>query len=178
MITTGKPRESTMRKGIGSTGFICFAAALGGYLFGFDTAVISGTIELVKGQFNMDAVTEGWFVSSGLLGSIIGVIIAGLLSDTIGRKNVLILSAVLFLASGVGCAWSRFSRYAGLVPAGRGYRRGSSFGYFADVHCRICSGRSWGKMIASYQLAITAGILLAYVSNAFLVELNGYYSAE
>ncbi len=160
-----------MIKSIQTTGFICFAAALGGLLFGFDTAVISGIIELVNRQFTMDAVMEGWFVSSGLLGSIIGVIVAGLLSDTIGRKNVLILSAVLFLASGVGCAWSGSAAmlvwYRLVGGIGVGVASVISPMYIAE----FAPARSRGKMIALYQLAITVGILLAYFSNAFLADL-------
>ncbi|MEJ7739877.1 MAG: sugar porter family MFS transporter [Chitinophagaceae bacterium] len=159
-----------MVKGVQTTGFICFAAALGGLLFGFDTAVISGTIQLVNKQFNMNAVTEGWFVSSGLLGSIIGVIIAGLLSDKIGRKNVLILSAVLFLASGLGCAWSDSADmlvwYRLVGGIGVGVASVISPMYIAE----FAPARSRGKMISLYQLAITVGILLAYFSNAFLLD--------
>ncbi|MBW7893130.1 MAG: MFS transporter, partial [Chitinophagaceae bacterium] len=57
--------------------FVCFIAALGGFLFGFDTAVISGVVGFVKGEFSMSAAREGWFVSSALLGCIIGGAIAG-----------------------------------------------------------------------------------------------------
>ena len=71
---------------------LSIVAALGGFLFGFDTAVISGTISFVKIQFGMDAVAEGWFVSSALLGCIIGVSMAGFLSDKFGRKKIMILS--------------------------------------------------------------------------------------
>lgn len=70
---------------------VCLVAALGGFLFGFDTAVISGTVSLVKHDFNLDAMHEGWFVSCALLGCIIGVSLSGKLSDTYGRKLILIL---------------------------------------------------------------------------------------
>ena len=85
---------------------LAFIAALGGFLFGFDTAVISGTIGFVKSQFILDALSEGWFVSIALLGCIFGVVIAGYLSDKFGRKLVLILSAILFSISAIGCAVS------------------------------------------------------------------------
>lgn len=161
-----------MVKGIQTTGFICFAGALGGLLFGFDTAVISGTIELVNKQFKMNAVTEGWFVSSGLLGCIIGVILAGLLSDKIGRKKVLILSAVLFLVSGLGCAWSNSANmlvwYRWVGGIGVGVASVISPIYIAE----FAPAGSRGKMISLYQLAITVGILSAYFSNAFLLNLT------
>ena len=66
--------------------FIALTAALGGFLFGYDTAVISGTIGFVKSKFALDAVMEGWFVSSALVGCIAGVSFAGGLSDRLGRK--------------------------------------------------------------------------------------------
>ena len=82
---------------------LALIAALGGFLFGFDTAVISGTEGFVKDQFQLTALTEGWFVSIALLGCIVGVLIAGFLSDALGRKPVLILSAILFSGFAVGC---------------------------------------------------------------------------
>ena len=89
-----------------NTVFICLSVAFGGLLFGFDTAVISGTIEPVKHQFNMNASKVGWFVSSGLVGCIAGVIIAGMLSDFLGRKPTLLLAGFAFLISGLGCSLS------------------------------------------------------------------------
>src|SRR6478609_4707292 len=99
-------QHTTTKKGSIYLYLICLVAALGGFLFGFDTAVISGTVSLVKKDFSLDAVSEGWFVSCALLGCIAGVCFSGKLSDKYGRKPVLILSAVLFLASALGCMFS------------------------------------------------------------------------
>ena len=79
-------------------------ASLGGFLFGYDTAVISGTINFVSSQFQLDAAGTGWYVSSALLGCISGVSVAGVLSDKFGRKKLLIVSALLFGISAIGCA--------------------------------------------------------------------------
>jgi SP family arabinose:H+ symporter-like MFS transporter len=80
--------------------FICIVAALGGLLlFGYDTAVISGTIGLLRNQFNLSTGLEGTLVSAVLFGSIIGCLIAGYLSDKFGRKEVLILSGLLFIVA-------------------------------------------------------------------------------
>ncbi len=76
---------------------ISFIAALGGFLFGFDTAVVSGTLIFVKEQFYMSTVSEGWFVSSALVGSVTGVALAGIASDRFGRKNLTIMGAGLSL---------------------------------------------------------------------------------
>ena len=151
--------------------YICLTAAIGGLLFGFDTAVISGTISFVKTQFALSATEEGWFVSSGLLGCIIGVIVSSILSDRIGRKKVMIVSGFMFLLSGFGCAFA--PTFSLLVIArmiggiGVGMASVVSPMYIAE----FAPASSRGKMIAYYQLAITIGILLAYFSNALLLNL-------
>lgn len=150
--------------------FICLAVAFGGLLFGFDTAVISGTIEPVKHQFNMNAAAEGWFVSSGLVGCIAGVIIAGLLSDLFGRRPALRLAAIAFLLSGIGCG---LSESPGMLVSFRiigGIGVGIA-SVTAPIYITEFSPASIrGKMVAFYQLAITIGILLAYFSNAMVAS--------
>ncbi|MBL0133758.1 MAG: MFS transporter [Chitinophagaceae bacterium] len=76
---------------------VTIIAALGGFLFGFDMAVVSGIIEPVKNQFSLSAASEGWFVSSALLGCIAGVAFSGSLSDAIGRKKCYFLQPYSFL---------------------------------------------------------------------------------
>src|SRR4051794_23435674 len=83
---------------------ITVVASIGGLLFGFDMAVISGVLPFVEKQFALTALQEGWFVSSALVGCIAGVSFSGDLSDRLGRKKLLFLSAILFLISAVGCA--------------------------------------------------------------------------
>src|SRR4051812_28761714 len=84
---------------------ITLVASLGGFMFGFDMAVVSGVLPLVQKQFALTAAQQGWFVSSALVGCIIGVVISGELSDRLGRKKPLILTAVLFMLSALGCAF-------------------------------------------------------------------------
>lgn len=152
---------------------VCVVAALGGFLFGFDTAVISGTISLVKHDFNLDAIHEGWFVSCALLGCILGVSASGKLSDKYGRKPVLILSAVLFLFSALGCMVSgsfttliMFRLVGGL---GIGVASMVSPLYISE----FSPSRFRGMMVSLYQLALTIGIVLAYFSNAYLANHAG-----
>jgi SP family arabinose:H+ symporter-like MFS transporter len=83
--------------------WLSFVASLGGFLFGYDTAVISGTVDQVSKQFSLDDITKGWYVGCALVGSIAGVVFSGTLSDMFGRKTVMIISAVLFTLSGIGC---------------------------------------------------------------------------
>ena len=86
--------------------FLSVVAALGGFLFGYDTAVISGTIAQVSQLFQLDALQQGWYVGCALIGSIVGVLFAGILSDKLGRKLTMVISAVLFSTSALGCAIS------------------------------------------------------------------------
>ncbi len=153
-------------------GTLSFIAAIGGFLFGFDTAVISGTLSFVVKQFGMDAGMEGWFVSSALLGCIIGVAFAGKLSDSFGRKNVLLLSALLFLASGIGCGLapniSWLITYRLIGGLGVGVASIISPLYISE----FAPAKYRGSLVSVYQLAITIGILAAYFSNASLLKLS------
>jgi len=152
---------------------VCLVAALGGFLFGFDTAVISGTISLVTRDFGLDAVSEGWFVSCALLGCIIGVVISGKLSDKFGRKIVLILSAFLFLISALGCM------YAGSFSSLIVFRLigGIGIGVASMVSplyiSEFAPSRLRGTMVSLYQLALTIGIVTAYFTNAYLAKHAG-----
>jgi SP family arabinose:H+ symporter-like MFS transporter len=152
---------------------VCVVAALGGFLFGFDTAVISGTISLVKHDFGLDAIHEGWFVSCALLGCILGVSASGKLSDRYGRKPVLILSAVLFLSSALGCmvsgSFTTLILFRLIGGLGIGVASMVSPLYISE----FSPSRFRGMMVSLYQLALTIGIVVAYFSNACLVNHAG-----
>ncbi|WP_229369574.1 sugar porter family MFS transporter [Fibrivirga algicola] len=157
---------------------VCLIAALGGFLFGFDTAVISGTVSLVKSDFSLDAIQEGWFVSCALLGCIVGVSVSGKLSDAYGRKLVQILSAVLFLASAIGCMFATtfttliaFRLVGGL---GIGVASMVSPLYISE----FAPSRYRGMMVSLYQLALTIGIVIAYFSNAYLASHISEYAGH
>lgn len=151
---------------------ISFIATLGGFLFGFDTAVISGIIGFVKSQFSLDAVMEGWVVSSALVGCIIGVMGAGSLSDRFGRKKMLLLSAALFFVSAIGAMLPQtaqgliIARLVGGVGIGMASMLSPMYiSEFSPPHLR-------GRLVALYQFAITVGILAAYFSNAVLLGIS------
>ncbi|MHC4315186.1 MAG: MFS transporter, partial [Planctomycetota bacterium] len=86
---------------------VCIVAALGGLLFGYDTGVINGAIGPLKTYFTLDAKAEGWAMGCALLGCAIGAASAGVLSDWLGRKKVLIYSAILFFISAMGTAFPK-----------------------------------------------------------------------
>lgn len=145
--------------------FVAFTAALAGFLFGFDTAVISGTIEQIKTQFSLSSSGVGWFVSCALLGAVSGVLASGYLSDKYGRKFMLIVSGLLFMISSIGCAFS--GSFTALIA----YRiiGGIAFGIASMVAplyiSEMAPANQRGKLVSVYQLAITLGILIAYFSN-------------
>lgn len=150
--------------------FITITAAFGGFLFGYDTAVISGTIGFVKSKFEFDSVMEGWFVSSALVGCILGVAMAGEISDRFGRKTSLIIAGFLFSLSAIGCALSanhtELIVYRLLGGVGVGVASMLSPLYISEVS----PPKIRGRMVALYQFSITIGILLAYFANAFLLR--------
>ena len=92
------------KQSLGYVIFMAVVAAIGGILFGYDTAVISGTTAIVKNQFQLTDMMEGWYVGCALIGSICGVLVAGSLSDYLGRKLTMLISAALFSISAIGCA--------------------------------------------------------------------------
>lgn len=145
--------------------FLAVVAALGGILFGYDTAVISGTTTDVANQFALTEMSKGWYVGCALVGSIIGVAFAGMLSDFLGRKKTLIISAVLFSVSAIGCCICH--GFADLVA----YRiiGGLGIGIVSIVSpmyiSEISPARIRGTLVALYQLAVTLGLLLAYYVN-------------
>ena len=145
--------------------FLSVVAALGGFLFGYDTAVISGTIAQVTQLFQLDALQQGWYVGCALVGSIVGVLFAGILSDKLGRKLTMVISAVLFSTSALGCALS--ADFAQLVV----YRiiGGVGIGVVSIVSplyiSEVAVAQYRGRLVSLYQLAVTVGFLGAYLVN-------------
>ncbi|MCK9179518.1 MAG: sugar porter family MFS transporter [Bacteroides sp.] len=152
--------------------FISLVAALGGFLFGYDTAVISGTVTQVTALFQLDTIEQGWYVGCALVGSIIGVAVAGVLSDNIGRKKSMIISATLFTISAVGCALS--GTFTELVV----YRiiGGVGIGMVSIVSplyiSELSVAKYRGRLVSLYQLAITVGFLGAYLANFKLLDFS------
>ncbi len=151
--------------------FLAFVAAIGGFLFGYDTAVISGTITQVSSQFSLSPLQEGWYVGCALVGSIMGVSVAGILSDFLGRKRTMVVAAVLFTITGIGCALSNginglvFYRLIGGI--GIGVASIVSPIYISEIS--IAKHR--GRLVSFYQLAITIGFLGAYLVNFQLLKI-------
>ena len=152
--------------------FMAVVAAIGGILFGYDTAVISGTTAIVKSQFGLTDLKEGWYVGCALIGSICGVLVAGSLSDYLGRKLTMLISAALFSISAIGCA------VCGSFDALVAYRiiGGVGIGIVSIVSpiyiSEVSPAKIRGTLVSLYQLAVTAGFLLAYLAN-WVIDVNG-----
>jgi len=144
---------------------ISSVAALGGLLFGFDTAVISGAIPSLQALFRLDEYALGWAVSSILIGCALGAIVAGKLADRFGRRWTLMACAVLFGISGVGAGLADtldtfvFFRLVGGIGVG-------AAAIVSPLYISETAPAAWrGRLVSLYQLAIVFGILLAYFSN-------------
>lgn len=161
-----------------SFAFICAVASIGGFLFGFDMAVISGVLPLMQAQFSLSPTEEGWLVSSALLGCIIGVAISGILSDNLGRRKLLFTAAILFWVSALGCGLlDTFSSIiCARIVAGLGVGIASNIVplYISE----IAPTEKRGRYVTYYQLAITIGILVAYISNYGLLSYDGLSAPE
>lgn len=145
--------------------FLCLVAALGGILFGYDTAVISGTTADVSAQFGLDDISKGWYVGCALIGSIIGVACAGMLSDFLGRKKTMLIAAICFTVSAIGCCvcagFNDLVAYRIIGGLGIGIISVVSPIYISE----ISPARIRGTMVSLYQLTVTMGLLLAYLIN-------------
>jgi sugar porter (SP) family MFS transporter len=145
---------------------ICLVAALGGLLFGYDTAVISGTVTSLTEKFSLAPLDVGWVAGSVLLGCMAGAVLAGPLSDRVGRKKTLLLSALLFLVSAVGSVLPQnvdqlvIARLIGGIGVGMASLLSPM--YIAE----IAPPRIRGRLVSINQLTIIFGMLVVYFVNA------------
>ena len=163
-------------KGYRITGTLIRAAivaSLGGLLFGFDTAVISGTTSAVKALFQLSEWSMGFVVSSALIGTILGTLIASKPGDIWGRRDSLKILGVLFFVSALGCAfaWDFWSLCIFRFIGGIGIGGSSVLGpmYIAE----ISPAKIRGRLVILFQFNVCLGILIAYSSNA-LIELFNF----
>jgi len=157
--------------------FITLTAALGGFLFGFDTAVIAGATSALEKLFNLDKFWLGFTVSIALIGTIIGTMVVGKPADLFGRRKVLFYLAVFYALSALGCAFSfswislLFFRFLGGIAVGGVSVVGPM--YIAE----IAPAKYRGRLVGMFQFNVVLGILMAYFSN-YLVGLFGLGEVE
>jgi len=152
-------------------------AALGGLLFGFDTAVIAGATQALKTLYQLSPLGEGFTVASALVGTVIGSMLAGIPGDRYGRRDSLRGMAVLYVVSALGCAlawnWTALVifRFIGGLAIGGSSVLGPM--YIAEI-----SPAKWrGRLVGLFQFNVVFGILLAYFSN-YVLGTMGFGAAE
>jgi sugar porter (SP) family MFS transporter len=148
-----------------------FVGALGGLLFGFDTAVIAGTLQSLTTLYHLTAWTKGVTVFIALFGTVIGAMTAGVVGQKFGSRETLRILAVLYLVSALGCAFAAnwWLLVAARFIGGLGIGGSSVLGpvYIAEV-----SPPDWrGRLVGMFQINIVAGILLAYLSNYLIATI-------
>ncbi|WP_027066794.1 sugar porter family MFS transporter [Maribacter sp. Hel_I_7] len=160
---------------------ISFVSTIGGFLFGYDTAVISGCNTFLEQHFNLSAAELGWLVSSALLGTILGCIVAGSITDRLGRKKTLILAAICLTISAFGSMLP--PQFLGNLDDAFWITADADSSFNFLIVVRIIGGigvgvtsvvapiyiselslpKNRGRMVSMYQLSITLGILLAFL---------------
>jgi len=150
---------------------ITIVAAVGGLLFGYDTAVVAGAIGFIQKKFDLSAAMMGWIASCALIGCVVGAMFSGYLSDKLGRKKVLILSALLFAVSSLGTAIPQdltlFVVFR--IIGGLGIGIASMISPMYITECAPAEIR--GRLVSINQLGIVTGILLIYFVNASIAGL-------
>jgi sugar porter (SP) family MFS transporter len=152
---------------------VSIAAALGGFLFGFDTAIVNGTVDAVKGQFHISTAAIGFVVSSALLGCAVGAWFAGPIADRIGRVKVMVIAAIMFILSAIGSGlafgpWSLvFWRvFGGLAVGAASVIAPAYIAEVAPAHLR-------GRLGSLQQLAIVTGIFASQIVSYALAQSAG-----
>lgn len=151
---------------------VSLIAALGGFLFGFETAVISGAEKTIQSLWNLSSGWQGFTVASSLIGTVIGSLIAGMPAQRYGRKKVLLVIALLYLLSAIGCSltsiWELFIlfRFIGGLAVGASSVVGPM--YISE----IAPANIRGRLAGSFQLNIVAGIFVAYLTNFLFIGMG------
>jgi len=145
--------------------FICLIATMGGLMFGFDVAIISGAVPFIQPYFGWNELQLGWGVSSLLLGAIAGAFGSGVLSDMYGRKKVLIVVALFFAVS---CTFTALATSSIVFISARifgGLAVGAASVLSPMYVAEVAPPKNRGMLVSVYQLAIVLGILCSYTIN-------------
>ena len=158
------------------TGFIILitlVATIGGFLFGFDSGVINGTVDGLKTAFNSDSVVTGFNVASMLLGCAVGAFFAGALADKLGRRTILVVASVFFTisawGSGIANASGEFIFYRVLGGLAVGAASVLAPAYISEV----TPAKFRGTLSSVQQIAIISGLFFAFLSNYSIAKFAG-----
>ena len=171
-LNAGAQLPATGKSVTGYAVRVSLIAALGGFLFGFETAVISGAEKTIQQLWQLTSFWQGFTVAASLIGTVIGSLIAGIPAQKFGRKKVLSVIAILYLLSAIGCSltpiWVLFItfRFIGGLAVGASSVVGPMYiSEIAPAHMR-------GRLAGSFQLNIVAGIFIAYLTNFLFVGIG------
>ena len=152
--------------------FICLVATMGGLMFGFDIAIISGAVPFIQPYFGWNELQLGWGVSSLLVGAIVGAFGSGVLSDRYGRKNVLIVVALFFAVSCIFTALATSSVIFITARVFGGLAVGAASVLSPMYVAEVAPPKNRGMLVSIYQLAIVLGILCSYTINYGLHNID------
>ena len=147
-------------------------AAIGGLLFGYDTAVIAGVVGYLQAKFHLSSIMVGWAASSAIWGCVIGAMLAGYFSDRMGRKKVLIITAILFFISSIAAALAGDLTQFILARLIGGLGIGAASMLSPLYISEIAPARNRGTLVSLYQLAIVLGINLIYFVNLRIAAMG------
>ncbi|MDO5581782.1 MAG: sugar porter family MFS transporter [Planctomycetia bacterium] len=150
--------------------YIVIVSALGGFLFGFDSGVISGCEKAIQAEYKLDDFKHGFTVSIALIGTLIGAFGIGRPADIMGRKLSLIIMAVMYFISAVGCAFAPDWWTLVIMRGLGGIAIGASSVVVPLYIVEVAPGKIRGRLVALNQLNIVFGILISYVSNYYVAQ--------
>jgi SP family sugar:H+ symporter-like MFS transporter len=153
--------------------FLAFVAAIGGFLFGFDSGVINGTVDALQAAFDSDAAGTGFNVASVLLGCVVGAFFAGTLADKYGRKPMMLTAGVVFIISAWGSGISEGSLEFVIYRLVGGLAVGAASILAPLYISEIAPSKIRGRLATLQQLMIVIGLFVAFMSNYALVGLSG-----
>jgi SP family arabinose:H+ symporter-like MFS transporter len=157
--------------------FIAFVVSLGGFLFGFDAGIISGVMSYAGPEFNLNDAQTGWVVSSPSFSAMIAMLVAGRLSDVIGRKKILIVVAFLYAVSAMASAYATSYEMLYIARMIGGLAFGAALILAPTYIAEISSAENRGKLVSIQQLNIVLGFFAAFLSNYYFNKLNTSGSA-
>lgn len=163
---------------VGFVVLISVVTTIGGFLFGFDSGVINGTVDGLKSAFNSDSVATGFNVASMLLGCAVGAFFAGTLADKLGRRSILIVSAVFFTVSAWGSGISETSGEFIFYRILGGLAVGAASVLAPAYISEVTPARFRGRMSSIQQIAIISGLFFAFLSNYVIAGKAGGSTME
>ena len=153
--------------------FLAFVAAIGGFLFGFDSGVIKGTVDALQAAFDSDATGTGFNVASVLLGCVVGAFFAGTLADRFGRKPMMLTAGIVFVLSAWGSGISTGSVEFVIYRLIGGLAVGAASILAPLYISEIAPSKIRGRLATLQQLMIVIGLFMAFMSNYSLVGISG-----